>query len=336
MTQIQSYNPFLVFSNQLEALLEKAKLDDNPALFLYQNGGRNIIFMLEGLTRLHEKAFESKKMEVWYERFKTLEDMIGQIDYLDIFRKKFEKENTLDAKELAGLSKKADKAIEELNKTLKKKGWLDQKMLKFDQFILKCKFKYDEKYQAQIVKTYKKEIQKIIEFANKIHFNITEVETELHEMRRKLRWLSIYSQALSGYFVLDKMKSNPTWSKQYMTEEIIQSPFIALPKKVADLPVIYLDYHCFVALSYVISTFGKLKDNGLQNIVLEHDLHFSKNKVMTILGDKYVSEVTILAQGSMLLKTFFGHKILENLVKKEIKKEVKKESLPKVKKTKDS
>ncbi len=336
MTQNHSYNPFLVFSNQLETLFEKGKTEENPALYLYQNGGRNIIFMLEGLTRLHVKAFESKKMVVWFERFKLLEDLIGQIDYLDAFKNKFEKEKVLEAKELAGLSKKTEKAIEELNKVLRKKGWFEQKMLKFDEFILKCKFKYDEKYQVKIVKTYKKEAQKIIEFANKIHFNITEVETELHEMRRKLRWLSIYPQALSGYFVLDKIKTNPTWSKMYMTDEIIQSPFNNLPKKVADLPTINLDYHCFIALSYVISTLGKLKDNGLQNIVLEHELHFSKNKVMSILGDTYISEVSILAQGSMLLKTFFGHKILENLVKPSIKKETKIESTPKVKVKKES
>jgi hypothetical protein len=55
-----NFNPFQIYSQQFQTLLTQAKDNENPALFLYQNGARNVVFMLEGLTRLHKEAFEHK------------------------------------------------------------------------------------------------------------------------------------------------------------------------------------------------------------------------------------------------------------------------------------
>lgn len=310
------FNPFLVYSEQLNALFQAAKTNENPAFYLYKNGARNIIFMLEGLTRIHKNAFDDAKMEKWYDRFKQLEDLLGQIDYSDAFKNQFERDKIIDAKAVAELNNKTEKPIAELNQLLKTDNWLDDKLLKFDAFIEKCAFKYDAKYNALIVKAYEKEIKKITLIATELNFNLKELETELHELRRRLRWLSIYPQAFNGLFQLEKPKVNPDWSTKYMTEQIVNSPFNQMPKVVDNQPIIYLNYPNFIALSFIIQEFGKLKDKGLADELLATEFKKTEAQIKKLLGDKYLGKATILANASQLLKTFFDDKVLDNLIKK--------------------
>jgi hypothetical protein len=310
------FNPFLVYSTQLNTLIEAAKATENPAFYLYKNGARNIIFMLEGLTRIHKNAFVNPKMEKWYERFKELEDLLGQIDYLDAFKNQFETNKIIDAKAVAKINTKIEKPLLILNTLLKIDNWLDGKLLKFDDFIAKNNFKYDAKYAALIVKAYQKEINKIKDFATELHGEFKEVETELHELRRRFRWLSIYPQAFNGLFQFEKPAVNPDWSAKYMTEQIVNSPFNKLPNAPENLPIIYLNYPNFIALSFIIQEFGKLKDKGLQTEFLAAELSKSKAEIPVLLGAQYLDKKTILATASQLLKTFFEDKVFDNLLVK--------------------
>ena len=54
----QNFNPFLFYSEQLHVLFTKASKQKNPALWLYANNARTPLFMLEALTRIHDKAFD--------------------------------------------------------------------------------------------------------------------------------------------------------------------------------------------------------------------------------------------------------------------------------------
>lgn len=76
----KDFNPFLFYSAQLQELLLKSSKEKNPALWLYKNNARTILFMLEALTRLHNHAFDEKLFEKWNKRFKKLEDLFGEID----------------------------------------------------------------------------------------------------------------------------------------------------------------------------------------------------------------------------------------------------------------
>ncbi len=308
------FNPFLVYSEKLKAQFQAAKASDNPALFVYKNGGRNIIFMLEGLARIHKNAFDLPKMDKWFDRFKQLEDLLGQIDYLDAFKTQFETDKVIDAKGVSALNTKIDALILTLNDVLIAENWLDNILFKFDAFIDKTAFKYNVKYTEKIVKTYKKDIKKITSFATDLNFEIHEVETELHELRRKLRWLSIYSLAFNGLVQLKKPTENPAWSAPYMTEKIVNSPFNKMPQAIDNLPVIYLNYPNFIALSFIIQEFGHLKDKGLANELLATEFKKSEAAIKKLLGDKYLDKPTILKHGSQLLKTFFEDNVLANLI----------------------
>ena len=310
------FNPFLVHSEKLNAQFQAAKTSDNPAIYLYKNGARNIIFMLEGLTRIHKNAFDNPKMEKWYDRFKALEDLIGQIDYLDTFKTQFEANKALNKNEINALNLKIEPLILQLNTLLKTDNWLENKLNKFDVFIEHCAFKYDVKYNALIVKAYQKEIKKIISFATELNGKLKNVETELHELRRRLRWLSIYPQAFSGLFQFEKRAENPEWSNKYMTEQIVNSPFNKMPKAVDNQSIIYLNYPNFIALSFIIQDFGKLKDKGLADELLATEFKKSEAQIKKLLGDKYLDKTTILSNASQLLKTFFDDKVLDNLIKK--------------------
>ncbi|MDZ7876433.1 MAG: hypothetical protein U5L45_02120 [Saprospiraceae bacterium] len=314
MKKLIKFNPFLVYSTQLSTLFDAAKASDNPAFYLYKNGARNVIFMLEGLTRIHKNAFDNPKMEKWYDRFKELEDLLGQIDYFDVSKNQLENDKVLTAKDIEATKDKTEKFVLRLNILLKVDNWLDGKLLKFDAFILKNEFKYDAKYIKAIVKAYKKEITKITDFATELHGELEEVETELHEFRRKFRWLSIYPQAFNGLFQFQKPAVNPDWSAKYMSEQIVNSPFNKLPKAPEKLPIIHLNYPNFIALSFIIQEFGKLKDKGLQAEFLAHELHKSAADIPTLLGDNYIDTKTILATASQLLKTFFNDKVFDNLI----------------------
>jgi hypothetical protein len=326
---------FITYSNKLNILLQASKESDlSPAQYLYQNGARNVLFMLEGLTRIHKNAYKGTCGK-WYSRFKEIEDLLGEIDYLDCFRKQFEKESTVGAEDIEKLNEKIRKTEEKLNTLLQDGGWLEEKLQKFDAYIENCNFKYGQKYRLKIKKAYRKEVKKCIAFAKKLDCTFHVLETELHEMRRKLRWLSIYAQALEGMFQLKTVQpttltttttstsaandqqpqaSAIPYNGKYMTPEVINSPFNKMPPPIDNLPIIYLDYHAFIALSYIINQLGHLKDKGLKNIILREELKKSKIEVQNILGDRFVRDKDTLASASQILKTFIYDGVLEGLL----------------------
>jgi hypothetical protein len=314
---MKQYNPFLTYSISLNKLLVVAKSKPNPAIFLYENGARNILFMLEGLARIHRATFESKKMEKWYNRFKKLEDLFGQIDYIYSFKKEFEKNKTIDVASVKKMELQIQEVANTLNNILTIKNWCNNKLSKFDAFITDQAFKYDEVYINKIKVTYTKEIDKVIEFVKNQQYKIDVLETELHELRRKLRWLSIYALVFQGVFQLTKSQTNPAWSKKYMQKDIVTSPFVQLPKAIKGIPIIALNYDSFIALSFIISKLGILKDSGLQSYILKTNLSFSDAKIKTALGKKMVAEKEIFANANSLITTFFkDDNVLSNLLVK--------------------
>ncbi len=74
---------------KLEQLLVDARKENNPALFIYENNARTILFMLEALSRLYAGILHQKRFEKLKDYFKSLEDLLGAIDHYDSFAKEF-------------------------------------------------------------------------------------------------------------------------------------------------------------------------------------------------------------------------------------------------------
>jgi hypothetical protein len=312
-TLLQIFEPAL---NQWNVAINNALKTDNPALALYDNGARNILFKLEALCRLNEKILNNEKLGKWKDRFKSIEDLLGQIDYRDQMLKQFEKNKAFTKTVATAQHKLIATNIETLNNTIKEKNWLQNNCKKLIKLLQNNYVIVDTKYTEKFSQFIKEELAEITNFYEELKGNFTKIEEEVHEIRRKLRWISIYAQCMNGVVQLLKTKPVPTWNAKYAKPEIVTSPFNKLPKPIVGISPINFMYDNFIALSFVINGLGVIKDKGLQLHFLKTDCAFSLLKVKSILGKTAITEVQVLQKAATLCKPFFANKIMETLLAK--------------------
>lgn len=319
----KNFNPFLVYSNQLQALLTKASTQTNPTLWLYQNDARTPLFMLEALTRLHAKTYKEKLFIKWQKRFKLLEDELGALDYFVAFNSEF-KSNKKIPKEIKTYYTEQAYAIEDrLNIRLHSKKWFEGKLLKFNVKISDYSVLDHQEYIDDLKSVIEKEIISIKDFALKCNYSFTQLEEEVHEMRRKLRWISIYAKALNGLIQLKTSPKKPKYTIDYLTKDVLKSPYNTLPKKPQTNAIIEFDSNSFYALSWMIKELGMLKDNGLRVESLTLALEtidkttklVAEKKALTLLQEKNDVEARILKYASEIIFSFITKdKVLDTLV----------------------
>lgn len=308
---------------QVSTLLEKAAKQKNPALWLYRNNGRTPFFMLEGLAKLHAGIHNKKKFSKLKEQFKLVEDAIGAIDYYDAFAKSFAANKKIPKNITAYLQAQTREKLQSLNELLEEKGWLDGGRLK------KTRKKLDEADWLKPVDEvkaiqdfYGEAIYGIAAFVQTDNFHFDNVEADVHELRRKLRWLSIYPQAFRGLVQLDTSRDAPKNIKKYLTKEVTTSPFNVMPDAGDNRYFLLLDRNYFYALSWIIAELGKLKDSGLGIIAIREALQQQGTvddkkayaEARKMLGAKQPSIESILTNAAGICKTFFEDHVLEYLV----------------------
>ncbi len=312
MATTNTFNPFLINCASLQELLNKASQQKNAALWLSNNNARTPLFMLEALTRLHNNAFDEKLFSKWHKRFKTLEDTFGEIDYYNWLLKEFSTNKKISPIILNSYKLKADKIVKKLNKRLIEKHWLNGKLNTFANAISEFTIEYNKEYITELKIALDEEIASIITFLDKIDFNFTMLEEHVHELRRKLRWLSIYAQALNGLIQVKASVKHPTGLKKYFTKNVINSPFNKLPKKPVKVAFVEYDSNSFFALSWIINELGVLKDDGLKFKALSTSIyktedvteHWANQQAAKLLGFNSSIEIDILKQTSEIVKTF--------------------------------
>lgn len=319
---LQRFNYFL---QQLQAILDKAALSDNPALFIYQQNARTPIFMLEGLSRLYKNIHNKKIFTKLNTRFKELEDLLGAVDYYDGFYKEFTEKKNMPESILDFLKKQKKDKLIALDKQLTDGGWTGQdnkRMQKIAAKLAKADWLNEEDDDAAIVNCYKKDIGSIVKNVQENKIGFTDVEKDVHELRRELRWLSIYPQALRGLMQLSPATGSPDFLKKYLTNEIITSPYNKMPDDSSLQKHILLNTGYFYALSWLIAELGKLKDNGLRLLVLKEALK-SLNKMsdaeaeqqaLKLSGEGQMTLYEILVQSKKISVQFFAEEIIEHLL----------------------
>ena len=148
------------------------------------------------------------------------------------------------------------------------------------------------------------------------------MEADVHELRRDIRWLSIYPQCLRGCIQLSKAKSSPKYLDKYLTKEITGSPYNIMPDAGDCKHFLLLDKNRFYALSWLIAELGKLKDNGLRVVVIEEALlqttktndKDALKKAYQLLGPKQLNLQQLLDTAETICKTYFKEKNLESLL----------------------
>ena len=308
--------------NKVNVLLSEAQNQENPALWLFLHDLRTPMFMLESLSKMYAQLHNKPFFTEINERFKEVEDVLGAIDYYASFLREFHADEKIPATVKNHLESKTREKIALFNNLLTKKGWTDGKTLrKINEGLTIAKWQNQEEEIANIEKYYYKQVRKINEFVGETTFEFNNVESQVHELRRKLRWLSIYPQAFQGAIQLHESETNLTNLEKYLTDEIVSSPFNNLPNSLATNHHLLLEKNHFLALSWMISELGKLKDKGLKITALKdafQEITFLKdeeamNEVYRVLGDNYPKMDTLLKQAGEVAQTFFNEKILDKL-----------------------
>jgi hypothetical protein len=311
----------------LQILLTKAAKQKNPALWLYQNNARTSLFMLEGLAKLYAGIHNKKKFSKIKEHFKLLEDALGAIDYYDAFAKQFAANKKMPVAITQYLQAQTREKVQQLNELLTEKNWINSgepRIEKIKNKLEDANWLKPEEEIKEIAAFYGEAILDIIEFTRQTKFKFTNVEADVHELRRKLRWLSIYPQAVLGGIQLSKDKNTVSPQlKKYLTKEIVNSPFNKLPDAGSNTHFLLLNQNYFYALSWVIAKLGKIKDCGLGIIAIKEALQLTSSvsdadaykKAYDLLGKQQIKMPQLLKEAEAACKTFFTEHNLEYLVK---------------------
>ncbi|MEP7256583.1 MAG: hypothetical protein ABI666_12460 [Ferruginibacter sp.] len=316
---------FDYYLNKLQALLLKSSKQKNPALWLYQNNARTPLFMLEALAKLYAGIHNKKKFTKLKAQFKLLEDTLGAIDYYDSFAKEFISNKKIPATITNYIQAQSREKIQSLNEILKEKEWLSEDNMRIEK-IRKKLAEADWQKEKEDIKSiqhfYMLSINQILEFIHQKDFHFENVETDVHELRRKLRWLSIYPQALQGCIQLSKAKTTPKYLSKYLTKEITGSPYNIMPDAVDNKYFLLLEKNRFYALSWMIAELGKLKDNGLRVVVIKEALlqttatneKEALKKAYLLCGRGQMQLTHALSTAETLCKTYCKEKNLESLI----------------------
>ena len=316
---------FDYFLNKLQDLLDKSSKQKNPALWLYQNNARTPLFMLEGLAKLYAGLHNKKKFSKLKDQFKLLEDAIGAIDYYDAFTKEFAKNKNIPAAIKNYIQAQSREKLQSLNETLKEKEWISAgniRIAKIRKKLAKADWQKEREETESINSFYILAIKKILNFINQKDFHFENVEADIHELRRDIRWLSIYPQCLRGCIQLSKAKSSPRYLDKYLTKEITGSPYNIMPDAGDSKHFLVFNKNRFYALSWLIAELGKLKDNGLRVVVIEEALlqttkttdKDAAKKAYQLLGNKQLKIQQLLDKAETICKTYFKEKNLESLL----------------------
>lgn len=316
---------FTFYTQQLKELFGKAREQKNPALWLFNNNTRTSFFMLEGLAKLYADMHNTKKFIKLKKHFKLIEDGFGQIDYYNSLRIALAAKKQIPTGYKQYIKKQLDQSVAQLNEILVDKEWLsdDNKRIKKITKKLSGADWLNPKVEVKAISDfYNVSISDVTEFADKSNYHFEDVEKDVHELRRKLRWLSIYPQALQGVIQYTRGTKAPSHLKKYLTKEIISSPFNKLPA--AGNNTFFLMFHknYFLALSWMIEQLGILKDDGLLLTGLCEAIKQSTAcneeealaKAYSLLGRRQRKMQTILDNAESITQTFFKENNLQHLI----------------------
>lgn len=316
---------FIFYLNQIEDLMNKAATDPDPAMWLFRNNGRTPFFMLEALSRVYAGIHNQKKFEKLKTQFKLIEDGLGAIDYHNSLLLAFEADRNIPGDCSGYVRNNLEDATLGVNILLKEEGWVSgRRIKKIMQKLEDADWMKPGEEVAAITVFYKMAIVKIIDFVKKTRYLFDNVEEDVHELRRRLRWLSIYPQAMHGLFKFDTSSAPSPGIEKYLTPEIIESPFNKLPEPLDDEPVILLDKNRFLALSWMIDRLGVMKDEGLLITGLTEAIKYNpgcgRNEAIardySRSGNKQKRMQQILDEAEEITKTFIKEKNLEHLIVK--------------------
>lgn len=279
MKSFENYKRYNYFLNQFSKCLQNA-IDSykkepmiHPVLTLYSLNARTSCFMLQALARIDLKISRHKKIAaVWLNEYKAIEDSLGKVDYWYVYLKQNKYWN-LPAPMFNYVTQQLHLACGITEERLIKFGWLTKdangtfqySSIAYDRFKEMCKkvkWHKTNKEHQKLLKLFKDESIKIHKKLISNTLDINKLEEGIHELRRKLRWIAIYSIALRGKVAIAKHLPGEPLS-EYVTAFSQANKYNYLPKKTSKTLQINFLPGAYYALSEVIQLLGDIKDSGL-------------------------------------------------------------------------
>ncbi|PBQ32909.1 hypothetical protein CNR22_14375 [Sphingobacteriaceae bacterium] len=310
------FSPLQKQSHQILEFLQRSASQKNPAWFLYHHKVRSPLFMAESVTRILTEITEEKFLLKAGKKIKKLEDSLGALEDYDTLVTLFSKNKKIKKEQVAYFEKKLEKTQKKLNSKLIEKEFYQEIFQHLSSSKLNLNNKeWVEKFKKQI----SKELNDGYSFFTKLKTGFTSMEEEVHEIRRNLRWISIYAQSLDGLIVLDADSKKYSWEKKFITQAEKKSPYNKLPLQKNLEAYIHFNKKAFLALSFVITKLGEIKDKGLRWENLAESLPENKNAMDLAakqLNLKYNQEDLFKEAYDLLEDYFVTHRIHELLLKK--------------------
>lgn len=312
------------FANTLKSVEEAYRKNplSHPAHLIYKADGRTPYFQLQGLARIDVGISRHDKVaEQWLDDFKIIEDAFGKYDFW-IAAIEQNKKWKFDKKTDNFLRNQALIQLGVLEAKLVDSGWLlrtpagfsfhKAPLLKFQKEVDNANWYAHKKEKKKLLKFFIKEAMEIQDKLKSGEIDLNMVEEGIHEFRRKLRWLSIYSSALNGKVAIGKLKRGAPLS-HYVTAENKSSRFSHLPISEDEKELVEFLPGGFYAMSNLIKNIGDIKDPALYT-----------EEMMRVVARQGLS----LKEGKKALgATFMGHKDAVKQAKSVIERMVFKENL---------
>lgn len=267
------FEPWL---QSLEDILRKCKRRPNPAEAFYKSDARSMLFRLEALSRIGRGMLDKKNFDTLYDRFKQLEDILGAMDHAETMLEQLGAIKGLAKYAAARYSKAFREELRQLALILEQDGWYSGAAFQqVREAVASPVFKEDVKFRHKLSEFLARELEKVEAQYRFGELNPHDLEGGLHELRRKLRWFSIYGAVLQGRLQLRKVPVTDPRLQKYCSKEIVHSPFNKLPSTPRGVKALEVQSTYFYALSWLIQELGKWKDVAQLNEELESLLRSS-------------------------------------------------------------
>lgn len=93
-------------------------------------------------------------------------------------------------------------------------------------------------------------------------FDMNQLETGIHELRRQLRWFPIYTESLNGLLQLDTSKNPVAHYKPMLDVQLATSKYVDLPDDSREVDAIRISKSLYTALMQLTLDLGGVKDAG--------------------------------------------------------------------------
>ena len=260
----------LTWAAKIQALVGQGGSPKAIAGRMMDNDIRRQVFLLEGGLKFYKKRYP--QLDGQKRVAKSLEDHLGWVSgardmhalavekrapsavVAVLKRHVEEKEAALEALVAQQWSPDEDgqvPAIRDLLQTLSETPWDD--------------YQTDKAYCRKELRRRLGKIQEMSELSpSEGGYDMKQLQgdTGLHELRRNLRWMPIYAEALDGAVQLDAKRNPSKHYKKALGTALADSKYVRLPDADHELDPIAISKSLYVANMQLVRDFGALKDGG--------------------------------------------------------------------------